>query len=100
MTAGNVTYVRWRSDQTRRARVFPPLDIRHPAWSVKCLICDQRLGNGMPVQSLVIQEVTPAMDPERWISAEAVVVHEACLSAMNDSDVDSMIDALVPEGEQ
>lgn len=100
MTTGNVTYVRWRAQDSRRCpRVLPALDPAHPAHAVPCLICDQRLGNGSPLQMLVVEEVTPAIDPARWFSAEAVVVHEACLSVLNDEELYELVDALVPEVE-
>lgn len=86
VSSSNITYVRWRRDESREARVFPPLAPEHPAYAADCFLCSEPLGNGGQVQLL-------ALGPEdaddrakhvegRWYSALAILLHAACVQGV------------------
>lgn len=76
------TYLRWRQDQPRLSDVKHPLTSDHPSFDAKCLVCVERLGNGQPVQLLVLgpedAEDRALHQAMRWYSAVALILHAAC----------------------
>jgi hypothetical protein len=56
----NVIYRPWRRPEVdpRLGRVFPPLRKPHPAYYKPCLVCNEQLGDGHPVQLIALGPVT------------------------------------------
>lgn len=76
-------YVRWKKDEPRIVRTLPHLPTGNPCSREPCLLCEQDLGNTLPV-------VLFALGPEdeqdrgkhaagRWYSARALVLHAECV---------------------
>lgn len=95
-------YVRWRNGEFRRGRGYPPLAPTHPSVEHPCPACGNPVGTTTPVQ-LVIVGPTDAEDRERhyegrWYTAGAVVVHQSCADAIDDDELDRLVDYLVVIG--
>jgi len=105
----NVTYVRWCSSESRRARTFDPPTDTHPLvrHRVPCLLCGQPVANAR-MQLLVMGPDPEHPDPEdgerhaagRWYSACPVVVHEACLVKLSDPELEELVDELMPRDDE
>jgi len=60
----------------------------------ECILCDEPLGDEKSTQLLVV-----ALDDQQlrhWHDAEAVRVHEGCLSGMPDALIDLVLDECDP----
>lgn len=94
--SSNVTYLRWRATESRRARSFAPPAEDHPLVRnhVPCLLCELPLA-GARIQLLVLgpedQETQERHDAGRWYAALAVVVHERCLSELSDDELEPLV---------
>jgi hypothetical protein len=80
----NVMFVRWNRNQPRELDTFLPLPADHPAYGEACLWCQQPLGNGQPVQLLVIGATTAADRIAHHLGLEygamAAYGHSTCIS--------------------
>lgn len=87
------TYVRWRRGESRRGRVFAALDARHPAANTFCLICNHWIGNVEKTQLVAVgpddAEDRVYHDEGSWYTARALIVHERCLRAVSDEEVEN-----------
>ena len=104
MTASNMTFVRWRMQESRRLRAFPPRSPDHPATNAQCLICNHRIGSDVGMQLLAVgpdpedaEDVAKAL-AGRWFTACALIVHEPCLAGLDDTQVETLVGELVPMG--
>lgn len=102
MTGSNVTYLRWRTSESRRATAFEPPADDHPLVTnqVPCLLCATLLA-GQRIQLLVMgpedEETQERHDAGRWYAALCVVAHERCLSLLSDDDLELLVAELEPE---
>lgn len=91
-------YVRWRRDQSRRCRVFPPLAPDHPHAHVPCPSCGTAVGSVVPVQLIAVgptdDEDRVRHEELRWYNAGAVVAHKGCVDALSESDVERLVSGL------
>lgn len=97
-------YVRWKRDESRRGRVFPPPQPDHFLYDQPCFRCNNLLSvpvNRAPEIQLIA--VGPVDEDEqirhnegRWYNAGAVALHHACASGMTDEDLDQLCSELVP----
>lgn len=89
------TYVRWRRGESRRGRVFAALDAGHPAVGTLCVICDRRIGNVEETQLVAVgpdnAEGRVDHDEGSWYTAGALIVHERCLRAASDEEVEIFV---------
>lgn len=97
----NIAPIRWKSSESRRARVFDPLGADHPAAAATCVFCDQQIGTTTPVQIVVVgpdlrdDENRERHEAGRWYSALGVLVHEPCADALDDTQLERVIGELV-----
>lgn len=76
--------MRWQAGQPRESTTLAALTSEHPLFSEPCQLCDDLLGNGLPLQLLVLGPEDPE-DREkhaagRWYSARAIALHADCLN--------------------
>lgn len=85
-------FVRWKADEPRAGRVFPPLTADHPGAALPCLVCNQPLGDGRQVQLFAVgpyDDETRAKHAEgRWYTAEAALFHIGCAEAVSAAFLD------------
>lgn len=80
-------FVRWKQGEPRPCRVFDPLPADHPAAAMPCLVCENVLGDGRPVQLYAVgwhdEESRERHTAGRWYTAQAVLLHAACVANMS-----------------
>jgi hypothetical protein len=89
------THLDWHRDWPRRGNVWPPLVEGHPLSLNPCLLCTCELGTLVAPQILMVGPV----DDMQWDAhlagqvypAAAVLVHEPCLSKLDDSQVEDAV---------
>lgn len=101
----NLTYVRWRSGEPRRGRVFDAPASDHPTYDSNCLLCDTVVAS-RPIQLIAVgltdedDETSAKAKRGEWFAAGAVIVHHSCAEKLSDDDLDVFAAALIPmEGE-
>lgn len=80
-------YVRcWQKDQPREGRTFDDLAPGHPAFHAPCFLCHEPLGDGTPVQLLVIgpdnEEAREKHAAGDQYLAAAMLLHARCLTGV------------------
>lgn len=85
------TYVRWSQATDRLSRLFPPMAAGHPGYAEPCLACGSQLGNGEPLQLVVLgpgddDEARAKHHAGRSYSAVAWTFHAACLGTSLPAD--------------
>lgn len=85
-----VFYVRWKSGEPREGRVLNPLGADHPAAGLSCQMCEQQLGDGRSVQLYAVgpddEETAEKHAQGRWYSAQAALLHAACVGDFGPSE--------------
>lgn len=101
--AANSTYVRWRLDEPRLTRVFPPLTADHPAATAPCAFCREPLADGRFVALVAIgpddDDNAARHEAGRWHTALAVLAHNDEVAALSEWELALFAAALRPAGE-
>lgn len=80
--------VRWRKDEPRAQRAYPPLPADHPHTTFGCPGCAYALGNKAPLQLYVLgpdpddAEEMKLYHEGRWHTAMAMIVHRDCVATV------------------
>lgn len=109
MPATNATFVRWRKGESRRCRIFPPLEPDHPAHGSLCLLCGHKLGQNVAELGVQLVALFPSDNGDRekftqgrWVTCHALILHAHCVALCTDADLDELagcvrFEPLLPE---
>ena len=92
-------YVRWKKDEPRRVRTFPPLSAGHPSVGDPCPHCERPVGKEEPTLLVAVGPVDAdeflRHDEGRWYNAGAVLLHETCADQLDDPSLERLVAELM-----